>query len=314
MRITHIGCRRAADQPRRYGRDLFFTLSGFIIVYVYRDGVMTESFIVKRLARLYPVHFVTLMAMVLMIVVGRLWGVPVNADVERDDLFTHLLMLHGSGLNDSLALNYPSWSISAEFFAYLAFPFLLPLVMTTRLVAAIPVVLGFFVICVVLADLSGRPLHERTYDFSLLRIIPEFLMGMLAARLCLERKITGKSCAVVAVLLFLVGLMAGQRLMVILGAPFLIAALYFFKGRIPEPMRYLGIISYSLYMVHALVEKVGFTLLEGLLGAKVLPTWTVFLTLGIAILCAAILYHWIELPAQRFLLSAYRKHVRPLST
>ena len=55
--------------------DLFFVMSGFIILHVYGDSFMQSitkinlrKFIVARFARIYPLHFFSLMLLVILVV------------------------------------------------------------------------------------------------------------------------------------------------------------------------------------------------------------------------------------------------------
>ncbi|MFC4671008.1 hypothetical protein ACFO5X_20835, partial [Seohaeicola nanhaiensis] len=57
-----------------------------------------------------------------------------------------------------------------------------------------------------------------------------------------------------------------------------------------------------LYMVHALVEKAGFTIAERVLGTDLMPLWVLPVILLAAIGAAAILYHMIEEPGRRALI------------
>jgi peptidoglycan/LPS O-acetylase OafA/YrhL len=78
-----------------------------------------------------------------------------------------------------LSWNYPAWSISLEFMAYLAFPIILyafwragvarKLLLATALVAA----LGW------LAHLTNNDFNQWDGAKSLLRCLPEFMLGML---------------------------------------------------------------------------------------------------------------------------------------
>src|SRR5688572_11994062 len=108
--------------------DFFFILSGFILAHVYlpaieQDAFRARDFYAKRLARIYPVHFVTAMVAVVMFAAAEKMEIP-GRDFSFHDLFANLLLVHGWGVSDDLSLNKPSWSISAEWFAYLLFPLL----------------------------------------------------------------------------------------------------------------------------------------------------------------------------------------------
>ncbi|ODN69655.1 acyltransferase family protein [Methylobrevis pamukkalensis] len=108
--------------------DLFFILSGFVIMSSYGTSVRSlatfRSFIVRRLSRIYPLHLLTLGFFVAIGVAGAL-GIVHLENPARFDLATvplHLLMIHAWGLMPDLTFNYVSWSLSAEWMAYLAFP------------------------------------------------------------------------------------------------------------------------------------------------------------------------------------------------
>jgi peptidoglycan/LPS O-acetylase OafA/YrhL len=109
--------------------DLFFIMSGFIMIHVYQStfqqGVSKTSFrkfIVSRLARIYPMHLFSLG-----IIVGffLLTGAETTAILDPAALPSNLLLVHSFGLQDSYTWNVPSWSISAEFWCYMLFPFIM---------------------------------------------------------------------------------------------------------------------------------------------------------------------------------------------
>jgi peptidoglycan/LPS O-acetylase OafA/YrhL len=103
-----------------WGVSFFFVLSGFILTYVYGDmsGKTTSRFFVARIARLWPLH-----AFMLVAHFGFVWDW--NVTKLGPQTFSNALMLHAwiPSLNFSLSHNAVSWSISAEIFFYLLFPF-----------------------------------------------------------------------------------------------------------------------------------------------------------------------------------------------
>ena len=123
-----------ADPLIRQGHlavDLFFVLSGFVLAYNYVDRLATwdareaRRFIVLRLARIYPVHLATLLAVTLMVVAAQAAGAgdAMRADkYSAGDFVLNLLLVHAWVAEPTLSWNYPSWSISPEMFAYLLFP------------------------------------------------------------------------------------------------------------------------------------------------------------------------------------------------
>ena len=105
------------------GVSFFFILSGFILSHVYggtRFGV--ANFYRKRLARIYPLHVLTLLAWIVLFF-GQ-WGNSLPDRVNSG--IANVLLLHAffSGPLFNLGYNAVSWSISVEAFFYLLFPIL----------------------------------------------------------------------------------------------------------------------------------------------------------------------------------------------
>jgi peptidoglycan/LPS O-acetylase OafA/YrhL len=125
---------RPYTQQFPYFVDLFFVISGIVIAMVYADGIgdvrRYGNFLSLRLARLYPLHLVTLLfyaAIGWLVLRGML--TVLNADrYDFHDFLPNLLLVHAWGLGDGFTFNYVSWSVSAEFFCYLTFPAILWLV------------------------------------------------------------------------------------------------------------------------------------------------------------------------------------------
>src|ERR1700688_4009579 len=123
------------------GVDFFFILSGFILSHVYLDGlslgtVHPYDFYIKRLARIYPVHLFTLLLTVFLAAAFLQLSRYMYPTIVTPGFFSdvcppgrflaNLLLVHAWGWerNTLYSLNKPSWSISAEWFAYLLFPML----------------------------------------------------------------------------------------------------------------------------------------------------------------------------------------------
>lgn len=106
----------------------FFMLSGYILSYVYLRGksiLDRKRFWVSRLARIYPLYIVTILFSVPHLLTARRQHFSAaRAYLGTAATFiTHALLLQ-HWIPQLGALNYPSWSISAEAFFYLVFPWL----------------------------------------------------------------------------------------------------------------------------------------------------------------------------------------------
>ena len=180
----------------------FYVLSGFVLSYSYvgARSVMQgsrRSFWVARLARIYPAYF---LAFLLAAPTNIVWSLQVNS------LRLGLLKLF-SGAIPVLTLqqawtpwtawywNYPGWSVSVEAFFYLLFPFLVPMVVKIPRSLLIPAMAALWLtglVIPVLATVSGHTGNggldraAMAVEFTPLLRVPEFIVGILLARLYVD--------------------------------------------------------------------------------------------------------------------------------
>ena len=302
------------------GVDFFFVLSGFILTHVYlaaREGgrFRFDDFIWARLARIYPLHFVTTLIAIVVLAIGYRIGAIADDPVYLSYVVKTLAMVHAWGTTDHFGLNEPSWSISAEWAAYLAFPLYLVLVVALRKrpIAFTLAALGALVGADALARAAlGKPLTQLAFDFGILRIAPEFLLGCalytLALRLPLSATAArgGLAASIVATLALLHFQGPDLVTIVAMGAVILFAAA---GARNAAPasnlghpaLVYLGEISYAIYLVHRIVEHALIDVFAPLTGIA-LPVPVLFLIATLStLLIAAALHHVIEKPFRQWM-------------
>lgn len=291
------------------GVDLFFVLSGFILQHVYRSrfagGVTLESyrtFLRYRLARIYPVHFVTTMAKIALYLAVVIVFTRTPGDPEAytpTAIIAALTLTHG--WFDLPSPNIPSWSVSAEWFAYLFFPVLC--VAYGRMGNTAKVVI--LVVALVAVGLWGN-LHPLT------RIAPEFLIGM--AIYDLSRRLTLPSWSGLAALgAILCASFVPTEVLALYVALFaaLIVALSFEDDILAQFLArpvfiYLGEISYSIYMVHGVVWYVTRNVTQFLHWPPSSPV-VILSAIALSVLASSVIYHWIEVPARDFFRHRSRK-------
>lgn len=102
----------------------FFIMSGFVLTYVHKNNYKFTHFILLRLARLWPLHCVTLITMVLIYIYNsRHMGYVAGGYIfNLKVIILNLLFLHGVTPYQFPLINDPSWSISIEFWASLLIP------------------------------------------------------------------------------------------------------------------------------------------------------------------------------------------------
>lgn len=310
-------------QSGKLGVEFFFILSGFILTHVYVERIEAGrfdswDFVRRRLARLYPIHLVTFLMVFAYWAAGQSIGLKfrVPQAYSLDSILPNLLLVHAWGFTDLMSWNYVSWSISAEWFAYLLFLPLSLAAIRSRLSpkALVGAAVAFFLVLYAAAPtLVGRPLTHLTYDFAFLRILPEFFLGIalyhlsrgfdLPARLALPLVL-----AAAGGVLLIAHWQVGDALAVLLlGLVIFGAASLERQGRgrwLKHPaLVYLGEISYALYMVHGIVFIVCFKLLHLVAGPEAtLTVWLLGpLALMLAFANAMLAHHWIELPGRRWM-------------
>ena len=307
----------------RMGVDFFFILSGFILTHVYVDSLREERFgfwrfVQKRLARLYPLHIACVLLVAGYLAAGSIMGVGVkNPEVYSwQALWPNLLLLHAWGTLDGMSWNYVSWSISAEWFAYLLF---LPLsVIFLRSPWSSPAKLMLaFLFFLLLSTLSpillGRELTHLTHDFGILRILPEFTLGIAIYHTSMDYDIDQRTGpwwligAVVALGIVAHFDLGGFLAVALLAFVIFASASLERQGRLRilahRALVYLGETSYSLYMVHAIVFIVYFKGLKIILGASY-DDWVWYLgpfALLMSFAAASMGYHLVEVPMRRLL-------------
>ena len=244
--------------------DFFFVLSGFIMCYTYlarfeRSGMATYGdFLARRAARVLPLNVAVLLLIFAAGMLCQALGTTdyVTGDLLRPprwglDLPENMLLLPPFGIGENL--NGPSWSISVEAVAYLLFPLLIlpafhPRPAVRLLLAAVALVIMSRI------NLAG----DGSVQAQVLRCLCEFSLGMLSfgvLRAGQARRI-GSDGSVLALLASIAALLlARQDFLAAILFPPLVLATARNQGLAARLLSAdwvwrLGVISYSLYLLH----------------------------------------------------------------
>ncbi len=305
------------------GVDLFFVLSGFILSHVYLREVETGSysharFIWARLARVYPMHLATLAGMIALVVAASALGQDFeNRDAFKwSDLPAHLLMVHAWGVTDGVGWNFPSWSISAEWAAYLLFPVFAAIALKLKDRPFIALALaGAGVAAASLAFLAIDPrgMTYMTSNFGALRILPSFALGVALYLVVRSRPapawaawpmaLAGLAVVIATTSLRLDPVFAWPGLALVIWG-LAEAARHGQEGLMGSKTAvWLGEISYGVYMTHLFVDIVWFRLMgfAGVTAASAEPVrlaaWWGVMAATLAV--SAFAFHLIEKPARQ---------------
>ena len=245
----------------RGGVDLFFVISGFVMVWITTGDRGTRTvgaFLFSRAARIYPaVWLFTSLAIIGFVVAGTFnqWAAS-----ENRILFSYLLLPHELG-----PVLGVSWTVVHELYFYSVFA--LFLFLPARVLPA-----GLFIWAAIVAAGSLAPAPDQKNAWGVLALSPmtlEFIAGAFVAIALINWKphwpgavaVVGLLFAIMGPLWWGIGPMdfAGWDRVLVYGAPS-VALVYAAAGmelagqlRAPRWMTAIGDISYSLYLSHLLV-------------------------------------------------------------
>jgi peptidoglycan/LPS O-acetylase OafA/YrhL len=265
--------------------DFFFVLSGFVIANAYAAHIASARdfgrFIVLRFGRVYPLHLVMLALFVAVECAKALMpgiGDPVDPAFSGSNtpgsMLTNLLLLQAMGIHDTLTWNTPSWSISGEVFAYLLFGFG-ALLAGRRLWVVAAAAAGLSLTLLMVCAPEGM---QSAHDFGAARALYGFSIGVVLHQVAIRGLSRARArmvenggrtaldwtlaelLAVACVALIVVD---GHNGAMAYAAPvvFAFAILVFSHeaGWLSRMLRHrflllLGMLSYSIYMIHMFVE------------------------------------------------------------
>ncbi len=300
------------------GVELFFVLSGFILSHVYLGAVGERrfsypGFLWARLARVYPVHLATLALMGAMVGAAILVGLPAGDKVlVWSSLPAQLTLTQAWGLAPLGGWNHPSWSISAEWFAYLAFPGFAWLAWRLRARPRLAVGLAVLLVAALesaFARLAGFPLTQATIAWGALRIVPCFSLGCAVFLLWASHPVRTSRTALVVCAMAMAAIVGAAQVaapdwisVALFGA--LLFGLASVSGAgstfLTSPVwTYLGEISFSIYMVCIPWQLASGKLLDHLLaGGGPAPLWLWLMQVLGVVPLAIVIHHLVERPAR----------------
>lgn len=300
--------------------DLFFVLSGVVIVMTYESrilaGMSFAQFFGNRLARLYPLFFLTMLVGLFhayaLVLAGR--SVPGVWSRVSDvaSVVPNLLMqpsLNAEGAQALFPFDGPAWSVFAEVWINMAFFFwiragqryLVPIVATSA---------GCLVWLVLQRGNIDAGWGGAQILFGLVRAVMGFFIGVWIYR---YRALLANVLQhippelIILVILLYPMLFSGQSLrdlfVILILIPFCVGCAMWGRSWILENnlMQWLGIISYSIYLWQSpyslwftSVARQGFNLNMESHNPIIGVVWLAGL-----LVVASFSYHYIEIPAQR---------------
>tara|TARA_B100000767_G_scaffold15755_1_gene14849 strand:- start:656 stop:1681 length:1026 start_codon:yes stop_codon:yes gene_type:complete len=229
-----------------YAVHIFFTISGFIFSYVYlsKKNIKAKEFFINRFARLYPLHFITLLAVVFLSLANTEFSnyfinafIPIYTDLYH--FILQLLFVSYWGLQKGFSFNTPSWSISIEILMYIVFFLSAKNLNKHKVTLPISIILFFLI--------SYKFTNFFNFDeYALL-----FFSGVLIYQIT---KFKRSNLLISANFLILIFSFIGNFKILLFCPSFLILLIYLDKliknNKISGLFNFFGGLSYSIYMTH----------------------------------------------------------------
>ncbi|MES2287027.1 MAG: acyltransferase [Bacteroidota bacterium] len=308
------------------GVGFFFVLSGFILAYNYKDKfskkeVNKKNFWIMRLARVYPLHLLTLYLSVPMVLM--LWNYDLTGILFP--FFLNLFLLQSYILPPFeyyWSFNTVSWSVSDEMFFYFLFPFIINFLNKKKELLIALVLLACIAIPLLMLKTSNmdmRPVWFYIHPF--FRIV-DFLIGILLYEIYLKMKDSkilkfASILELFSVLLFVLFFLFHNSVPQVyrsscyywLPISSIILIFSFQKGVFSQMflnkhLVYLGEISYGFYMFHALVIQY-FIILNANYSIFENYYLFVFFMLCFSIFISAICHSAFEKPINKYIVKRF---------
>ncbi|MCV0394697.1 MAG: acyltransferase [Rhizobiaceae bacterium] len=300
--------------------EMFLMISGFLIMMRYADTLLTSRgslmrFLVRRVARLYPLYLATLAFFAVIGLLIHLGFGQSNWPGRYDFslLPANILLIQGWGVSEHLTFNYVAWTLSAEWFCYLLFPVVV--LVARRWGIGGLVMLAFITISgLEVATTTGIiPFHSwmKADTWGAYRAFADFVIGAgiaLAVTRTPPIRI-GRFAPWLSMTLALVAMQAelGDYLVLMLLALSIWLAAKAEKTN-PDstvflaPLAPVGRVSFGIYLIHPVVETVMFSIIwkmalepTDIIGFYVY--WV--LPMAMTVLLAVASERWFEAPLAR---------------
>lgn len=301
------------------GVQLFFMLSAFTLTMISVNRPFeTTPFYIRRLFRIAPMFYLAMVAYI--VLNGTEPTVFAPEGIGLKQILLTLTFLNGWSIDSFNSIVPGGWSISCEAMFYLCFPLILRYVRSARaaaLASAASIVLALAwstLIKTTSAYEANEFLIGSFIRFSFIFNLLSFLLGIFLyyiisnkERALIERGSVGAWVLLIASILLLVaggasGFSTFRNPLIasVMLVPFVYAVYLTRPTAIINPLiRHIGVVSYSVYLVHfAVLDFVGHPLMSAIGSLTPDLKFVVFFAVAVVLstLLATVTYRWIELP------------------
>ncbi|PHM61798.1 acyltransferase family protein [Xenorhabdus ishibashii] len=253
--------------------ELFFVLSGFVLThtYAYRDVKFTP-YISSRFFRIFPLHIFMLLIFIFLefcrLLIQKNTGIhfdatPFTGRTAPSEILPNLFLIQSwtpTTHNINLTFNYPTWSLSVEFYTYII---LYLTIITFRKMNIVPIIWLLISVTTLWLLVSGNHTLQQAvtrgvssffagaFTYSIFRIFSDIKISVITATIL-------EIICVALLIYFVRSQYEAKQIICTIVYCLTIFILAYQRGVISSfllnrHMQHLGKISYSIYMVHVAI-------------------------------------------------------------
>ena len=293
--------------PYEYGGfavQIFWCISGLILAHAYinQTKIGLARFSLARFSRLYPLHLLTLLVVVVIQFVSakKFSTFQIYGQNDLYHFFSNLFFVQAWGkLGAGLSFNAPTWSVSIEILVYFIFFALLPVLRRGKIVTPIALLLGMRFV------LEKNPMiYQEVFFFQCLMY---FLIGVSIYFADSFSKPVTRIVALSAFVYLATYLNPSFRVRYAFIAFLLVCCAAFLDtlqiSRRLLRIRIFGELTYSVFLWHAPLQMIILMIMTQFDISRSVPESPLFLLFFLVLTYSVgyASYRWIEQPARKFL-------------
>jgi len=268
------------------GVDVFFVISGFVIPYaMYRGRYKIENvgrFIAKRFIRIEPPYLISIVMVLTLNYLSTLSPYYGGAPFHIDYTALGLHLGYFNAFFDYPWVNDVYWTLAIEFQYYLLIALIFPLLLHPKKYLSIFTITVFAVLGAFITD------HSLIFNYGLL-----FIVGILLFQFQIGYLKKGEFGLMVLITLVLIFVKFDKRYLIAALLPYFFIMYFDFSNKFS---RFLGNISYSLYLIHIPIGGRIINLTSTFTDDELIRSIFVFVAMAVSIFASWIFFKLIEKP------------------
>lgn len=280
----------------KYGVQLFFMVSGFVIYWTLNRVEKPLDFLVSRFSRLYPTFW---FSAILTFSFVFIWGLP-GREVSVYQAIMNIFMFHQyMGVKH---IDGVYWTLTVELtFYFWIFTFFVTGLLKYTEYLFTPIILISILQSQGVIEVSGL-----LYEIFILQHLSYFLAGICFYKLI--NKLENKFTYTILILCLASTLFVSSKSVFLITSVFYVFFYLAISGRLKfltvKPLIFLGGISYSLYLLH---QNIGYVIINELYSLGINPIISISVAICVSITLAYFTTKYVEKPSLVAIRNAYSK-------